>query len=108
MNRQVFNISGGAPKPLRAIVDQLFALLGRDVRIRALPAGLLTFLGGTMESIARALPGQPEPPLTRYSAMVLGYSQTFNLTAARTHLHWSPRYSPEDALAWAIREREHG
>ena len=64
--------------------------------------------GIDMESIARALPHHPEPPLTRYSAMVLGYSQTFDLTAARTQLRWAPRYSPEDALAWAIREREHG
>ena len=108
VNRQVFNISGGTPKPLRVIVERLFALLHRDVHIRTLPAGLLTFLGGSMESIARALPGHPEPPLTRYSAMVLGYSQTFDLSAARTQLRWSPRYSPEDALAWAIREREHG
>jgi nucleoside-diphosphate-sugar epimerase len=108
VNRQVFNISGGTPRPLRAIVGHLFALLHRDVRIRPLPAGLLTNLGGIMETLARALPRQPEPPLTRYSAMVLGYSQTFDLTAARTRLHWAPQYTPEQALDWAIGARGHG
>ena len=102
---QAFNISGGAPRPLSALVATIFGTLGRPVRIAAMPRPLALAVGSAMEGVARLLPGQPEPPLTRYTAMTLGYSQTFDLARARTVLGWNPTVSPEAAIAHALAGR---
>lgn len=104
---RAFNISGGAPRRFREIADYVFAKLSKDVLYVPLGAGLVAGLGGLMEAVARMLPGQPEPPLTRYSAMALGWSQTFDLAAARDALGWSPLFSPEAAIDWALEARPH-
>ena len=105
---RAFNISGGAPRRFRDIANHVFSAMGRDVRLVPLGAGLATAIGGAMESIAKVLPGQPEPPFTRYGAMALGWSQTFDLRAAQETLGWSPAYSPEQAIAWALESFTHG
>ena len=60
-----------------------------------------------MEGVANLLPGQPEPPLTRYSAMALGWSQTFDLSAVKDALQWQPHFSPEQAIDWALGTKTH-
>jgi 2-alkyl-3-oxoalkanoate reductase len=102
LHGQVFNISGGAPRRFEELVTYVFDKLKRDVRLIPLNARLVTMLGGVMEGIANLLPGRPEPPLTRYSAMALGWSQTFDLSAARDALGWEPQFMPEQAIDWAL------
>jgi 2-alkyl-3-oxoalkanoate reductase len=102
LHGQVFNISGGAPRRFEELVTYVFAKLNRNVCQIPLNARLVTMLGGMMEGIANLLPGRPEPPLTRYSAMALGWSQTFDLSAAREALGWEPQYTPEQAIDWAL------
>ena len=97
------NVSGGAPRPVRAIVERVAARLGRRVRIVALPRRAALALGGAME-VAGHLTAR-EPPLTRYTAMTLGWSQTFDLSHARAHLGWKPQVSPEDAIDHALEGR---
>jgi len=95
---------GGVATPLRDFVGRLFQILGRDVRIVAVPRRLALVAGAVLERIAQAT-GGAEPPLTAYGAMILGWSQTFDLTAAREILRWTPRRDPLAALDWALRER---
>ena len=102
---QVFNISGGAPRPLSELVATIFARLGRPVRITPIPRELALAMGGAMERVALWRPGRPEPPLTRYGAMTLGWSQTFNLARAREGLGWAPSVLPEAAIAHALKGR---
>jgi 2-alkyl-3-oxoalkanoate reductase len=104
---QAFNISGGAPRPLREIAEMVFKQLGLSVNLKRINARLLMTAASTAEAIARLLPGQPEPFFTRYSAMTLSWSQTFDLSAARDQLMWEPKYSPEAAIAWALEGRSH-
>lgn len=104
---EAFNLSGGSPLPIAEVARLVFALLGREVRIRSVPGRIALVLSTLAERIASALPGRPEPPLTRYGAMVAGWSQTFDLEAARTRLGWAPRHAPEDALAWALAGMQH-
>lgn len=103
----VFNISGGAPVRLADLAAHVFRRLGKDVRLVPVPAGLALRLAGMTEFVARRRAGRPEPRLTRYAVMALGWSQTFDLTRARTILDWQPRYSPHDAVDWALEERGH-
>ncbi|HEY5713584.1 MAG TPA: hypothetical protein VIT38_16940, partial [Allosphingosinicella sp.] len=97
-----FNISGGQPRALRDLLGLIFAALGTAPRLVSLPAGPAMAAARLAERVAALLPGRPEPPATRYSIMALAFSQTFDLTAARERLGWSPRFSPEEAIAFAL------
>lgn len=99
---QVFNISGGAPRALHDLLRTIFALTERPLMIGTVGTRTAMAAAGVAEGIARLLPGRPEPRLTRYTVKTLAWSQTFDLTAARDVLGWSPRYSPEVALAHAL------
>ena len=102
---RVFNISGGRPLPLAALAAHVFARLGRRVRLLPLPARPLLAVAALAEAVARHRPGAPEPALTRYAVAALGWSQTFDLAAARTLLGWSPVRPPLAAIDWALAER---
>jgi hypothetical protein len=69
------------------------------VRFIGLPFSLMRAVAAGMESAAAVLPGRPEPPLTVYSLCTLAFSQTFDLTRARTRLGYAPRH---DALQTAL------
>ena len=99
---QPFNLSGGKPIRFADLVTYVFALLERRVKIVSLPAPALLALGAALEALYRLAPGAPEPPITRYGAMTLGWSQTFDLEAAREWLGWAPRHDPHAAIEWAL------
>jgi nucleoside-diphosphate-sugar epimerase len=101
---RVFNISGGVPITLKALAARVFAKIGRDVRFVPMPASLLLAIGTILKAAGHLRPGSPEPLLTRYGAMTLGWSQTFDLSAARTVLDWQPHHHPLAAIDWALSE----
>lgn len=103
---RVFNISGGVAVPVSALSAHVFKRLGRQVRILAVPRAAALAGAGVLEALAARWPGRPEPVLTCYSAMVLGWSQTFDLAAARTMLQWEPRHAPVGAVDWALEEMQ--
>ena len=104
---RAFNVSGGRPITLTRLAEHAFRRLGRTVCLVPLPARLLLGLAHLAEAAARVRPGRPEPALTVYAAKALGWSQTFDLTASRTALGWTPRRDPFAAIDWALAEREH-
>lgn len=99
---RAFNLSGGVALPVAGLAAHVFAHLGRPVRIVPVPAGFAVAAAGLAEGVARLLPGRPEPALTRYGAMVLGWSQTFDLSAARDALGWAPVHAPLASVDWAL------
>jgi nucleoside-diphosphate-sugar epimerase len=99
---QAFNLSGGQPLALAAIAALVFERMGRPIAISGINRRLALWLATGVEVLARAWPGQSEPPLTRYGAMVAGWTQTFDLTAARERLGWRPVHAPHESLAWAL------
>jgi 2-alkyl-3-oxoalkanoate reductase len=102
---RAFNISGGAPRRFADLAAYVFKALRRDVRLLPLNAQLTMILAAMIEKGVKLLPAQPEPPITRYSAMALGWSQTFDLSAAKDALQWQPHFSPEQAIDWALKNR---
>lgn len=104
---RVFNISGGVGLPVRTLAEKVFELFGKQVRIVSVPRRFARFAGRALETAAKLLPGQPEPPLTVYSATVLGWSQTFDLTAPRQSLDWSPTHHPLASVEWALENMRH-
>lgn len=101
---RAYNISGGVPVRLRDMVEGVFAWLDQDMRLISLPRSLLLAAGTGLEQVA-SLCRMAEPPLTAYGALILGWSQTFDLTAARQALGWAPKHHPLEALRWALSER---
>ncbi len=99
---RAFNISGGQPRRLGDLLSTLFARDRIRPRLVPVPRGGAMAAAWVVERIAAALPGRPEPPVTRYTIMTLAYSQTFDLSAAREKLGWTPLRSPEEAIARAL------
>ncbi|WP_261300063.1 NAD-dependent epimerase/dehydratase family protein [Sphingomonas alpina] len=103
---QAINISGGDPRPVRELLDLLFARMGAVVRYKAVPIPLALAVAGAMEHVAALLPGRPEPPATRYTIMTLAYSQTLCLDRAKALLGWTPRHRVEAMVDHALQARE--
>lgn len=99
---RVFNISGGAPRPLRSLLETIFGHLGQDLRISSVGPATAMAAATLAEFVARLRLGRPEPPLTRYAVKTLAWSQSFDLRAAREVLGWQPRITPEAAIAFAL------
>ena len=92
------NISGGEPLPIRHIVDTACARAGVTVRWRALPT-VLAFGGARLvEALCATLPGRPEPIATAYSLGVFAYSQTLDISRAKSVLNWVPKISLAEGL----------
>lgn len=100
------NISSGDPRPLRELLEAIFARTGQKVRLRSVPIGVALAAAGAMEWVAALLPGRPEPPLTRYSVAALGYSQTMQLGFARKRLDWTPLRRAEEIIDHALAGRD--
>lgn len=96
---RVFNISGGSPVLLIEALRQLFDLLGLPLRTRNVPLRAALAAGSALEIAYRGLPFLgPEPPFTRFTAGLLAYSQTFDISEARGVLGYEPRVPVGEGL----------
>lgn len=95
---QTINISGGEPQTIRHIAEAAARKAGVTVRWRPLPIGPALFGVRLIEAIAAALPGRPEPVVTAYSLGVLAFSQTLDISRAKTLLGWQPRIGFAEGL----------
>ena len=96
------NIGGGRPLSVADLVRRLAGALGTNVRIVPLPLALGQGLSVAIDAVCRVLPGRPEPVLTPYTLSTLAWSQTFDLTRARTLLGYEPHHDAnETAMALA-------
>jgi nucleoside-diphosphate-sugar epimerase len=93
-----YNITNGEPTELRVLLQALFERLGEPLRTVHLPWGVAIGLAGLLEAVYRRLPGQPEPPLTRFAVGSIGLSQTLDITAARRELGYAPRVSIAEGI----------
>jgi nucleoside-diphosphate-sugar epimerase len=94
---KTYNITNGEPMRVRKIFELLFSELDWPVRFKKIPwplahnyAKLLQWLGNMRNK---------EPLLTPYSAGVLAFSQTFDISKARTELGYAPLVSIAQGLA---------
>lgn len=73
------------------VIRQVLSALGLSTNLRSVPLSLALMAAAAMEAGA-ALTGK-EPLLTRYSAAILGRTQTYDISAARRDLGYEPRIS---------------
>lgn len=94
----IYNVSNGEPRELLDLLNQMAREFGLPLRTRRVPWPLVEVVARGLELAAR-LGGGNEPPLTRYSAGVLAFSQTLDLSALRKELGWRPLVSIDEGIS---------
>ncbi|MFB4351930.1 NAD(P)-dependent oxidoreductase [Microbacterium sp. LS_15] len=105
----VYNITNGEPRPLRDLLERLLTLMGEQPRFRSANRRVAWAAAASLEALCRALPGSPEPPLTRYTLSTIAYTQTLDISRAVRDLGYAPTVTLDDALAAVAADlRGHG
>ena len=99
-----YNITNGEPTALWPLIEKLCIALGYPSPRRHIPYRVADAGAALLEVVYRLLPGQPEPPLTRYSVALLAKNTTLDISAARQELGYQPRVSVAEGfqrfVAW--------
>ena len=85
-------------RPMREMITGIAA--SRDITLpdKSIPGWLADVIGGACELIWRALSLKSEPPLTRFSAMIMSRDCILSDVMARAELGYAPIVSVEDGL----------
>ena len=92
-----YNVSNGEPCELLSLLEMMSREFALPLRTRKVPWKVIELLSCGMETIARLKDGM-EPLLTRYSAGVLAFSQTLDLSTIRNELGYHPRVSISEGI----------
>lgn len=94
-----YNLTNGEPRPREKLLRLLFESVGRPWNPRRVALWKALLAATAMEGVSRLFTGgRWEPPLTRYSAGVLAFSQTFDLSAVRRDLGYEPQVSVAEGI----------
>lgn len=93
---RTYTITNGEHAPLWEVIRDVLRHLGLRHRLRAIPLGLALGAASLLE--ARATLSGREPLLTRYAVLILARTQTYNISAARHDLRYTPRISLADGI----------
>ncbi len=94
---RTFHVTNGEPIRLWKKLAGLCERLRIPPPARHLPFGIAFALATVLELIGRAIGQKSEPRFTRYTACLLGRSQTLNIDAIRA-LGYAPRVSVDEGL----------
>lgn len=92
-----YNVSNGEPQELLALLSMMSKEFDLPLRTRSVPWPMISLLARGMEAIARLGDGK-EPMLTRYSAGVLAFSQTLDISALSDDLGYRPKVSISEGI----------
>jgi 2-alkyl-3-oxoalkanoate reductase len=95
---KAYFITNGEPLPLWDLVNRILHAAGLGPVTRSVPARLAHAAGWLMEGICAVLPGEREPPLTRFVARELTTAHWFDIGAARRDLGYEPAVSIDEGL----------
>lgn len=94
----VYNITNGEPRAFEPMLRSLLIDAGIAPRFRSLPLPIARIAAAVLERVCALLPSRPEPPLTRYTLSTIAYSQTLDISRARSELGYEPEISLNEAL----------
>ncbi len=95
---EAYFILDAGVRPMREIISGIAA--SRDITLpdKSIPGWLADTIGGSCELIWRAFSLRSEPPLTRFSAMILSRDCTLSDAKARSEMGYAPVITVEDGL----------
>lgn len=96
---RIFNITNGEPTYLIDLLNLLSQKLEYKFKFKPIPYPIAYGLAAAMETISNTILFGKEPILTRYSVGVLAFSQTLDITFAKTQLGYQPKVSIEQGLS---------
>ncbi|MES1198537.1 MAG: NAD-dependent epimerase/dehydratase family protein [Pseudomonadota bacterium] len=85
-------------RPMRDMIIGMAASQGVTLPNNSLPAWFADFVGATCETLWTVLPLKGEPPLTRFSAMILSRDAVLKGDKARAEMGYQPVLSVEDGM----------
>ena len=95
---QAYFILDDGVRTMREIISGMAATRGVALPDKSAPAWLADVLGFAFEGVWRLLPLQGEPPLTRFSAMILSREAVLKDDKARFEMGYAPVISVEAGL----------
>ncbi|MES2464974.1 MAG: NAD-dependent epimerase/dehydratase family protein [Armatimonadota bacterium] len=97
---RTYTITGGESAALWGVIGHLLRSVGLSDRLRRIPVRAALVAAGLMEARAALL--RREPLLTRYSALILARTQTYDISAARELLGYKPVVTLADGIERTI------
>jgi nucleoside-diphosphate-sugar epimerase len=94
----IYNVSGGEAVSIRDIIGRSAERAGVAVRWRDTSWPVAIVAIRALERFHRAFMPKVEPIVTAYSAGLLAFSQTLDLSAIRRAIGWTPRISFDEGL----------
>lgn len=85
-------------RTMKAMISGIAAAEGIKLPDKAIPAWLADLVGGACEGVWRTFGLKSEPPLTRFSAMIMSRDCVLNDAKARRELGYAPVISVADGL----------
>ncbi|MEU3166101.1 NAD(P)-dependent oxidoreductase [Streptosporangium sp. NPDC006930] len=99
-HKGVYYVTDGTPMPIRDFLTPLLATRGVDLsKGRSVPLAMAAPLAAMMDRTARLLRRKSAPPLTNWLVSFTGRDRSYDITAARTELGYSPDVTLEKGLA---------
>ena len=96
----VYYVTDGTPMPIRDFLTPLLATRGVDLSTsRSVPMAIAAPLAAMMDRTARLLRRKTAPPLTNWLVSWTGRDRSYDITAARAELGYSPDVTLEKGLA---------
>jgi nucleoside-diphosphate-sugar epimerase len=102
---QTFLITGGEHVPLWEMIRALLTGVGIRYPTRRVPLPVALAAAAAMESIAVVT--RREPTLTRYAALILARTQTYDISRARTLLGFSPTVTASQGISRTVDALRH-
>ena len=96
---ETFNITNGEPSEFGKLLEIFCKEAGEEAKFLNLPFGLLYAVASLLEGIYTILPTNKEPVLTRYTVSTLSFSQSLDISKARTVLGYSPKLSLKEGIS---------
>ncbi len=91
-------VSGGEPRPVAELLTGICEAAGAPPPSRSVPFGVARAGGAAAEGIWSALPGDEEPPMTRFLAEQLATAHWFDQRETRALLGWEPTVGIDEGL----------
>lgn len=95
LSGRTFNITNGQPIQLIDLLNILSNQLGYKLKLKSVSYPVADKLALTREFISKRFLFSREPILTRYMVGLLAFSQTLNITAAKSELKYQPCFNIE-------------